>query len=314
MQQKGKTIYVKFAFLLILLIIGAVTGPQLLFLVQDRHIQEKVTLGERDSMDISALNADYPKEIKPRLSNYAKGLEEEKNYYAYATDYEINADAYELADKILYDAEWGDFLISFQLLPEPYYSTVFKGYDIKSWKRYVICDESFEGGVTLMAWYFDIMLEEGMEIKLLVDAEDNTLYATQFENVDKFYFSYCPFDNLIVSMPSYWNYYYDAENTENNDSDNYMEIYGIENEAVDIATHDAEIIKEKNKSFEENYWSAVEKQYLNVLETGSYVVPLKYGGHQLNWEICLIENELLVNPDLYMGIQEIRKLITEFGQ
>ena len=114
MRQKRKSNYVKFAFLLILLIIGAVTGPQLLFLVQDRHIHEKVTLGERDSMDMSALNADYPKEIRTRLSNYAKGLEEEKKYYAYATDYEINADAYELADKILYDAEWGDFLISFQ--------------------------------------------------------------------------------------------------------------------------------------------------------------------------------------------------------
>lgn len=314
MKQKGKTIYVKFAFLLVLLIIGAVAGPQLLFLVQDRHIQEKVTLGERDSMDLSALNADYPKEIKTRLSNYAKGLEEEKNYYAYSTDYEINADAYELADKILYDTEWGDFLMVHQLLPEPYYSTVFRGYDIKSWKRYVFCDESLEGGVTLMAWYFEIMLEEGMEIKLLIDVEDNTLYATQFEHIDRFYFSNCPMDNLIVSMPSYWIYYYDAENTDNNDSDHYMEIYGIENEAVSNVAGNTEIIKEKDKSFEEKYMSALEKQYLNVLETGSYVVPLNYGEHQLNWEICVIENELFENPDLYMGIREIWELIPEFGQ
>ena len=52
----------------------------------------------------------------------------------------------------------------------------------------------------------------------------------------------------------------------------------------------------------------------NVLERGSYVVSLNYGEHQLNWEICVIENELFESPDLYMGIREIWELIPEFGQ
>lgn len=307
MQKKRNTTYARLSFLMILLIIGAVTGPQLLFLAQDSRIQEKVTVGERDSMDMSALNADYTKDIKTRLTNIAEGIKEGRNYYAYATDYEINADAYELTDKLLYKSDCFDFFFKFQLQPISYCFPSFRGYDIKCWKRYVICDEDFEGGVILMAWYFDIMLDEGMEFQFLADAEDNTLYAIRFENVENDYFAVCAYDNLIVNISDFCNDYYRAGNQVWSDLETHINTMGIDDEAVDSTSNVSKVNeKDENKSYEE--------KYKEIMETGSCVVSLIYGENSLNWEICLVEDDVSKKTDLYLGIREIRELIPEFSR
>lgn len=307
MQKRGNTTYVRLLFFMILLIIGAVTGPQLLFLVQDSRIQGKVTMGERDSMDMSALNADYTKDIKTRLTNIAEGIREGRNYYAYAVDYEINADAYGLTDRLLYESDCFDFFVKFQLLPKSYCFPSFRGYDIKCWKRYVICDEDFEGGVILMAWYFDIMLDEGMEFQLLADAEDNTLYAIRFENVENDYFAVCSYDNLIVNISDFCNDYYRAGNQVWSDLETHINTTGIDDEAVDSTSN----VSKVNKKGENEYYK---KKYIEVMEIDSYVVSLIYGENSLNWEIRLVEDDVSKKTDLYLGIREIRELIPELSR
>ncbi|WP_460602040.1 hypothetical protein, partial [Escherichia coli] len=55
-------------------------------------------------------------------------------------------------------------------------------YTITQWKQYVIYSDNYAKGVNFILWYIELEDLEGAKLKLLVDAEDNTLYGLKTEN------------------------------------------------------------------------------------------------------------------------------------
>lgn len=310
--------YIICVLLMLVLLIGAVTGPQLLFAVQDSHAQNDIYLGERDGMDVTALNSDYPRELQTRMLSLSSGLAEGRQYYAYATDYEVNEECYTIVENAVWlkeGQEWQDWAVilidSIPLFPDAYYGFNTYGYDVTVWKRYVICDENFEEGVAIMAWYFEIRLSEEMQIKLLVDTEDYTLYAIWFDNIEDYYMY--RFDtNLITMMSVYWLYYYDADNAVDKMYEKYLEEMGVMDDESVVASA---IIGEEYATRSEEYNEDILAEKLKMLiSTKQYDLPLLYGENQLNWKLQMTEDDLSHTPKLCMGVQEIWELIPEFPQ
>ena len=54
-------------------------------------------------------------------------------------------------------------------------------YSVVTWKQYVIYSDHFEEGVNFILWYIEMQDEDGGTLKLLTDAEDNTLYGIKTE-------------------------------------------------------------------------------------------------------------------------------------
>lgn len=289
--RKIKINYIKYIFMMLVLLASAVFGPQLLFAVQDKHNQENIWLGERDSMDIAALNVGYTESLGERLKNYAKGLAGDKKYYANVTDYEVDAECYEIMETVL-NSSWGSFLDSFMVLD--FYDSIYKGYDVQNWKRYTIYDEEFENGVAIMAWYFELYGVDERKIKVLVDTEDYTLYYLEMEVADKVY-DYYGYGAKVPKNSSelleYFAYYYEIMAGEEN-------IVGVD-----------KIQETYNTSRQDSLFDV----YMVYLQPGLYNIMLPYEGAWLHWELEATQSTQETPARISVGIREIGELIPEFS-
>lgn len=269
-----KTVYIRCILAMLVLLVVAVLGPQLLFVIQDRHTQGSTWQGERDRMDMTTLNESYTAVRRDRMSDFAKGLAEGKKYYATATDYQVDEECYKILEELMLsdwnvNAEMGLVLDYVNALYSMMYSL---GFEVDMWKRYVIYDKDFENGVAFMAWYYEINVGDIYRIKLLIDTEDDTLYYVQFlqkeENVKKTGWQ-ISFSAEEPELLTYFWYYYEPDLSE---SDLYETI-------------------------------------LVDMNDGSYNIILPYGENSLHWEIEATEGDI---STLNLGIVQIANLIPEF--
>lgn len=296
-DRKKRKIYMKYIFAICILLTGAVFGPQLLFAVQDMHNQESTWLGARDSMDTTALNVRYTEVLGERLNNYAKGLAEDKKYYANVTDYKVDVECYKLMDTV-WNSEWVSLFDAY-LAVGIYESIYVEGYNVEQWKRYTIYDEEFENGVAFMAWYFELNTGDGKKIKLLVDTEDYTLYYAEMEVVEKVY-DYYGFDDRVKKATSelleYIMYYYGAETEEKTFNvkerkDAYSVVGVVEDSVIEVV-----------------------KDYMVYMREGLYNIILPYEEGWLHWELELTEESKEKPERISIGIMQIGELIPEFNE
>lgn len=310
--KRDRATYVNCILAMVILMIAAVLGPQLLFAVQDNHTQGEIFSGERSQMDMTSLNVGYPKVLRERLLSFAQGKSSEKQYYATATDYTVNAEGYSILDNVL-NREWVTFLNDMGILLYNYEAISKSGYTIDEWKRYVIYDENFENGVAIMAWYFAITIDERIKLQLLVDAEDDTLYQlkVQVEGIDFWnYYGYTEwtyfYADMVNTLILYWCYYYDVgDNTENSYED-YLASIGYD-------------MDYKKKKYSASGNIAVTEAYVTddewAIEGETAVVKkeLPYDESILNWEMRMQTNAEKERTVISLGIADIVELVPEFS-
>ena len=147
-------------FVLLLLFVS-LTGPGLLFDIQDHLQVRKTWQGLGNSLDIELLNASYG-DKKERFAKFAQGLSEGKKYYASGMDVSLTKEE--------------QISIMEQAIPSYYYSGEYKVID---WKKYIIFDRALadnNASVAFMTWYIELLGEDENSIKILVDTEDLTVY------------------------------------------------------------------------------------------------------------------------------------------
>lgn len=290
---------------MILLLLIAAFGPQLLFMIQDRHVQGDVFTGERDRMDLTVLNAGYTKVLRERLTNYAEGLQEERQYYTTVTEYEKDAECYSILENVL-DREWLTFLNDIGLTYF-IYDSVQTGYTVEEWKRYVIYDAELENGVAIMAWYFLITLNDNVQMQLLVDVEDDTVYQVQILMTDEKYYDLdsfgIPYEDILTVVPLYWFYYYDAGDVTGEWDSVEYDMYSEKNE------------KYKNYMMQNGFTS-----YNSAGDTGismeENAVELRkellYEEYFLQWKLRIEHEQGTQHGRISMGISDIAEIIPEF--
>ncbi len=275
----------------LILLAAAIMGPQLLFYVQDSYRMGKTWQGLRNSFDVAAINGSY-ESMNARMSAFAEGLSQGKEYYVTGTEYQVNTEFYEILDGIL-NEELLAVCEGLGLIPAnlPTELQVY-GYDVEAWKKYVIYDDILEDGettVVVMAWYIELRMGEDHRLKLLADSDNNTIYYMEWiyeggmseeEKDDSASMGFSMVDApQIIELSLYLSSYYEA------------------NEVTDV---EYELI-----------WKQIYKQIENngFLE---YHHNLNYDDKYVQGEIglrCLYdEAEGLV---LYMGIKEIAEMISE---
>lgn len=299
---------------ILILLIGAAFGPQLLFAVQDKRTQEKIVLGERNSMDMAALNESYTKVLRTRMMNFAEGMAEDKNYYANATEYAFGVDeeSYNILENGVLESEWVAFLGDIGMIPY-LYDVIYPGYYVEDWKRYVIYDDDFENGVAFMAWYFDINAGNGLRIKLLVDTEDYTLYSIQISETSIEYGFYDwvadygynwlngDYETLTELLPLYWFYYYEAGVSEAESYDEYQESLRIYEKTTNYSMTESDASLDASMLMSEGNFLILEKW-------------MPYGENQLKWKMKFAEKSSANEPFFTMGIEKIQELIPEFAE
>lgn len=276
---------------LILLVI-AIMGPKLLFVLQDNYQIGKIRQGKHLSLSVDAYNNSY-RGLKDRMTEFAAGLTQGTKYYVTGTDYKMNEDFFGILEKVLGEEQatafemWG---------MEPYIllEDLEKwGYDTEEWKKYVIYDDFMEDGTTAIiatAWYIELLTADDCRIKILADTESNTIYYIQFEHMvaeleekkkTEKQETYVGNESFVITdagsvikgdifqMFMIWNYYYEAdEMNEEEVMKTIMNTYSMENEV-----------------------------YITY--------GLNYGNNYLQWEMGGEDNFF------YMGIKEFGQLIPE---
>ena len=274
----------------LILLAAAIMGPQLLFYVQDSYRMGKTWQGLRNSFDVAAINGSY-ESMNARMSAFAEGLSQGKEYYVTGTEYQVNTEFYEILDGIL-NEELLAVCEGLGLIPAnlPTELQVY-GYDVEAWKKYVIYDDILEDGettVVVMAWYIELRMGEDYRLKLLADSENNTIYYMEWiyeggmseeEKVNTASMGFPMVDVWIIELPLYLSSYYEA------------------NEVTDV-----------------EYELILQQIYKQIEEDGflEYHHNLNYDDKYVQGEIGLRylydEAEGLV---LYMGIKEIAEMISE---
>lgn len=312
--KRDRAMYVNCILAMVILMIAAVLGPQLLFAVQDNHKQGEIFSGERSQMDMTFLNVGYPKVLRDRLISFAQGQSSEKQYYATATDCTVDAEGYSILDNVL-NREWVTFLNDMGILLYNYEAISKIGYTIDSWKRYIIYDENIENGVAIMAWYFDVSINDSIKLQLLVDVEDDTLYHINIAVDEKWtwehygYPEWHYFDaDVVNTLILYWCYYYDAGDIVKASDEDYLKSIGYGT--------DYEEIKKKSDGKENIVVTEIFDAYGELMMDGDSTViqkELPYGENMLNWEMKVQQDVEKTSMVISMGISDIVELVPEFS-
>lgn len=318
--KRDRATYINCILAMIILMIIAVLGPQLLFAVQDNHKQGEIFMGERSQLDVTALNVGYPKVLRERLLNFAEGKINGKQYYATITDCTVDAEGYSILDNVL-NHEWVTFLNDVGILWYDYENISKIGYNIEEWKRYVIYDENFENGVAFMAWYFTVTINDGMTIQLLVDVEDDTLYQLKvtFDDTLREWerYGYTEWEyfysDMINTFFLYWRLYYDVNDFGNASYEEYLQNFGY---FTDYGEKKKIYSEKENVSIEEVF-----PVYGDVMINDDSVYlqqELPYGENSLYWKMKVLraatESESTEGKmEITMGIEDIVELVPEFS-
>lgn len=299
---------------LILLVACALFLPNIFFELKDRYLWQGTALEYRAPVDVTILSSSYEPDLYERMYHFAQGLAAGTEYYASVQELEVTQDLYYqlqgeggLRQNFLYK------IFVNELLNE----SIFWGYTIDTWKQYVIYNDNYTQGVDFILWYLEFTVPAGEKVKILIDAEDMTLYGIRtegselLEQMDRLYrwgngeFTlYEYLERTGYELPDYWNivsYYYAAVTEE--DVEKYyqqLEYYGY------VYT------KIPNSAITESITSTS----ISISSDGNrFDLDIPYGEQYLVFCMEHMPDESgnhYYYPQLTMGIESIYKLIPEF--
>lgn len=306
--------------ILVLLLVTASYAPQVVFQIQDSFLCDRTALDQREGMDVESLSITYEKSLVQRMKVFAEGLMSEVNYYVTSKNLTINQEIYDYLD-----SQEGLQQFVMQVFTESGFISYsfYEMYYVNEWKQYVICSDNYAEGVNFILWYIELMDNQGIVLKLLMDAETGTFYAFKTENNDyteKMYHHNQGMEMSIMWWSFFANYY---EVYSQNDVDamykNLQELL-FQNRAViidgyvypeqsqyDYTPREAELFISDNAGFRQ--------------KENSIVFYLPYEEAAL--EVCiLLEAETSVDgyyycyyiyPNMTIGVRQIYELIPEFA-
>lgn len=301
-----------------ILIILAIITPNLVFSVQDMYRMKSTWQGERSGLDMAVLNQSYDT-LRNRMVRLADGVANDKEYFVTGTEYQVEGAQFDILDSALsqeYFALMADMGIVMPALPELYKKV---GHGILKAKKYVIYDAEMDegiGDIEFLLWYMEVEIAQKYHIRLLVDAEDYTLYYMEYveadgtnaileRGLDLEYFSIKGRDKEInywmqevaQHLTQYCYYYYEA---------------GIEN-AQSFIEYAESVEQQMNKSSDENYAittdSTIVVDEMGIRQSSN---KLLFEENMLTWEIIM---ELTKDDELKCsyGIYELKELVPEFA-
>lgn len=288
----------------IILVVTAIMGPQLLLSVQDNYRMGKTWQGKRVGLDMEALNNSYGS-MRERLSNFAAGVAQDKEYYVVGTDYQATEEIYDIIEQVF---EQEIIILFMNMCVSPFYSPELfeKGFDIATCKKCFIYDDSFDEGVTsivAMAWYLELEIMDGQRIKILADTEKNTVYYVEYiyEGNDEF-------DKEVKYKKGV------LSKSQETLSEVFYYMYPLSYAYYEAGTSDALSVEKVWEAYDEDN-AFYRQSWIYGNDEASVQAEMSYGnnGNFLTWEIGMHYNdESLQTGRVYMGIREIKELISEF--
>lgn len=288
---------------LLLLVMIAFAGPELLLRLQDKSRSTQSVSKANTGTDYTIWQEDYETDTVRRLQNLADGIAAGKQYYASEQDYEAVTDGeiYDLLDKYILSTEWNYIFQDMGMIPADYFYK-YLDRDHISIKRYILYDEKLADGVVIMA--YDICVKQqdpedtGVSIECIVDSETGTLYAMKvvLENETE----PVTWDDIGADAPYYFITDYMQSYLQDYNSGIYMEIESDAN---------AQILWDKEAKMEAKARTASET------DTGGYTYNLDYGDHQLHLLVTLLNasaGQLEKGVGYLFGIREIAEKIPDF--
>lgn len=299
---------------LIFLVACALFLPNILFGLKDRYLWQGTALESREPVDVTILSSSYEPDLYERMYHFAQGVAAGTEYYASVQELKITMDLYYqlqgesgLRQNFLYK------LFVNVLLNE----SIFWDYNIDTWKQYVIYNDNYTQGVDFIIWYLEFTVPAGEKVKILIDAEDMTLYGirtegsqlleqtdhlTRWGNDEFTLYEYLT--RTGYELPDYWNiisYYYTAITIE--DVEKYyqqLEYYGyVYTKIPDSAITESIINTRLSISSDGNRFDLYIPYGEQYLEFCMEHMPDDSGNHYYY-------------PQLTMGIEPIYRLIPEF--
>lgn len=320
-RVKRKFLYYLISTLGLLLLVGiAFMGPQMVFQAGDYYLWQDTELSERETMDIALLTNTYEQSKKQRLKNFAEGLARGEKYYVTAKELSRNRDETSDAGIVEKFAEMDVFyqenfawMAELQLFPMDWF---WAGYYINSCTQYVIYSDNYAKGVNFITWCLEIESVDGLQVTLLIDAEDGVVYAMKFSGLDQ----------QVRLNPNY-KFLFDNRLEEYKPTQVYMgnifcHYYGaIDDEALkyvqeQIYYNDLQL-KSENYSFlleipfDEYFLEFDIRPLENYWEKGAVVVS---DGKSEYTQVDATWSYLPQFPEFISGITEIYRLIPEFAE
>lgn len=298
--------------------------PQIIFRVQDRVLWGKTMLSEQERVDVESLGTAYESSLALRMQNYAEGLASEDIFYVNEDSFSVSEEIYDYLEKDsqLLNQEMIEALLEGGLIPYSFYKM---SYNVNQWKQYIVYSDNYAKGVNFILWYIELQDVNGVLLKLLVDAETDTIYALKTENnvlFDKEYGyentdylrRYWRDENVAYELWGFFALYYEALPEEvllryTEESQIWYEnamAHGFAGDAVDGN------IQANGENFE---WEGP-VYHLDEEDTMRY--RLNYGDAYLDVLMKVEDAEqdlkyIFVYPNITVGIRQIYEMIPEFA-
>ena len=313
--------------ILVLLLVTASYAPQMIFQIQDSFLCDRTTLDRREGMDVESLSITYEKSLMQRMKVFAEGLMSEVNYYVTSRDLTINEEIYDYlaSEKGLLQPVIQIFA-EVEFIPYSFYEMHY----VNAWKQYVICSDNYAEGVNFILWYIELLDNQGTVLKLLMDAETDTLYAFKTENNDHSHNIWTSGAWETETLIMWWNFfanYYEA--LSQNGLQEILEKFRVEYETMlidgetmlidgygfpnrneyDYTAKESELFVRDNAGFQRkengiDFYLPYEEASLEVcilLDTES----IRYENMGMNFYYQY--------PNMTIGVRQIYELIPEFA-
>ncbi len=296
---------------LLLLIVFAFVGPDLLLRLQDKNRLTRSVSVTNAGTDYTVWKEDYEMDTVKRLQNLADGIAAGKQYYASEQDYEATTDGeiYDLLDKYILSTEWNYIFQDMGMIPEDFFYK-YLDMDHISIKRYILYDEKLTDGVAIMAYDICVRQQDpedtGVSIECIVDSETATLYAMKvvLENETET----VTWDDIGADAPYYFITDYMQSYLQEDNSGDYTEIEG------EMQTNaNTQILWDKDAEIEAKI--EAKDRTASANDTGEYTYDLNYGEHQLHLLVTLLNasaGQLEKGCGYLFGIREIAEQIPDF--
>ncbi len=318
--KKGKEKYAVCAAGLFLAIMASLFLPQAFFSVQDYYQMKNTSWEKRQSAGTVMLDLSYEKDLCTRMTAFAEGLEQGRNYCVASTEYgleEIDPSLFEDFNAGFWERGILQLFLVYDIIVENEYYWIVSTQWLEddsceiSCKRYVIYDEEYTGGIAISCLYIDLALNEDLRLRFLMDTEDGTVYYLKLFRTQE--------GNLLQEHASLFmreveenNWVYEEAIYYETDLSNYTEYYEkngiLPVEMYEVQVHDARSFDAAENDYEGEEWN----------------VKFSYSDYPLTWQLSAqqledddtegINKEVTQNFVFSLGIKEIGRLIPELEE
>ena len=230
-SKPGKGTYFAGVLGILLLVIMAFLGPQIVFRMQEIYQTGRIRQGTRAGLDMESIYSTYGS-LRERMVVLAQRLEEDYEFYVAGTEYHRSAELLDMLDMILNQKGY-EKLEECGIAPQMA-EVENRGYSIDQIKKYVIYNDIMgneTNAVVVSAWYFEFTTRHDITVKLLIDTETYTLYYMRLNQKDyrkdkesilyweKLYYVDWFYD---IDWMNFWFNYYEAGQTSVQNLEGYL--------------------------------------------------------------------------------------------